>query len=179
MHGIVTKGGDAANVVPAHTSARYMVRAKTLAELEEIRAKVFRCFEAGALATGAKLAIVGGSKPYAEMLHDRAMAAVYRRNAEVLGRVVPDLGPFADRFAASTDMGNVSLALPSIHPMIGINSLPAVNHQPEFAAHCTTEAADQAVFDGSLAMAWTAIDLATDRGFSDRLTRPRSVLPCR
>ena len=179
MHGIVTKGGDAANVVPAHTSARYMVRAETLAELEEIRAKVFRCFEAGALATGAKLAIVGGSKPYAEMLHDRAMAAVYRRNAEVLGRVVPDLGPFADRFAASTDMGNVSLALPSIHPMIGINSLPAVNHQPEFAAHCTTEAADQAVFDGSLAMAWTAIDLATDRGFSDRLTRPRSVLPCR
>ena len=179
MHGIVTKGGDAANVVPAHTSARYMVRAETLAELEEIRAKVFRCFEAGALATGAKLAIVGGGKPYAEMLHDRAMAAVYRRNAEVLGRVVPDLGPLADRFAASTDMGNVSLALPSIHPMIGINSLPAVNHQPEFAAHCATEAADQAVFDGSLAMAWTAIDLATDRAFSDRLTRPRSVLPRR
>ena len=179
MHGIVTKGGDAANVVPAHTSARYMVRAKTLAELEEIRAKVFRCFEAGALATGAKLAIVGGSKPYAEMLHDRAMAAVYRRNAEVLGRVVPDLGPFADRFAASTDMGNVSLVLPSIHPMIGINSLPAVNHQPEFAAHCATGAADQAVFDGSLATAWTAIDLATDRAFRDRLTRPRSALPRR
>src|SRR5207245_7890589 len=81
MHGIVTRGGDAANVIPAHTSARYMVRAETLAELEEIRAKVVRCFEAGALATGSKLAIVGGSTPYAEMLHDRPMAAVDRRKA--------------------------------------------------------------------------------------------------
>lgn len=59
-------------------------------------------------------------------------------------------------------MGNVSQTLPSIHPMIGINSLPASNHQPEFAAHCITEAADQAIRDGALAMAWTAIDLATD-----------------
>ena len=171
VHGFVTKGGDAANVVPAHTSARYMVRSATLADLEEIRGKVNRCFEAGALATGSQLAIVGGTKPYAEMVHDHAMAAVYRRNAEAAGRSIPQLGPFADRFAASTDMGNISLALPSIHPMIGIDSLPAVNHQPEFAAHCAREAADRAVFDGSLAMAWTAIDLAADGALSDRLTR--------
>ncbi len=52
--------------------------------------------------------------------------------------------------------------LPSIHPSIGIDSLPAVNHQPEFAAHCITDAANKALVDGSLAMAWTAIDLATD-----------------
>lgn len=57
-------------------------------------------------------------------------------------------------------MGNVSLVIPSIHPMIGINSWPAVNHQPEFAKHCVTETADR--IDGALAMAWTAIDLATD-----------------
>ncbi|HYV57224.1 MAG TPA: peptidase dimerization domain-containing protein, partial [Candidatus Nitrosopolaris sp.] len=170
VHGFVTKGGDAANVVPAHTSARYMVRSATLGHLEEIRTKVNRCFEAGALATGSQLAIVGGTKPYAEMVHDHEIAAVYRRNAEAVGREIPQLGPFADRFPASTDMGNISLALPSIHPMIGIASLPAVNHQPEFAAHCAMEAADRAVFDGSLAMAWTAIDLAADAALSDRLT---------
>jgi amidohydrolase len=175
IHGFVTKGGDAANVVPAHTSARYMVRAETLAELEAIRAKVNRCFEAGALATGSQLEIVGGTKPYAEMVHDRAIAAIYRRNAEAAGRTIPNLGPFADRFAASTDMGNISVAVPSIHPMIGIDSLPAVNHQPEFAAHCAKEAADRAVFDGSLATAWTAIDLAADRALSDRLTRQHAV----
>ena len=78
-------------------------------------------------------------------------------------------GVVAERAAASTDMGNVSLVLPSIHPMIGIDSLPAVNHQPEFAAHCATEAADKAIMDGALAMAWTAIDMATQPEVRDRL----------
>jgi amidohydrolase len=168
IHGIITKGGDAPNIIPAHTAAKYMVRAKTLADLDDIRAKVLRCFEAGALATGATLAIVGGQKPYAEMHHDADMAALYCRNAEALGRVFPDPASL-QRGAGSTDMGNVSLALPSIHPMIGIDSLPAMNHQPEFTAHCISAAADQAVIDGALAMAWTAIDLATDAGVRQRL----------
>jgi hypothetical protein len=66
-------------------------------------------------------------------------------------------------------MGNVSLVLPAIHPSIGINSFPAVNHQPEFAAHCVTEAADKALIDGALAMAWTAIDMVTDVRVRERL----------
>ncbi len=71
--------------------------------------------------------------------------------------------------AASTDMGNVSLALPSIHPVIGINSFPAVNHQPEFTAHCITQDADKALYDGAVAMAWTAIDMAMTEGLRTRL----------
>jgi hypothetical protein len=63
---------------------------------------------------------------------------------------------------ASTDMANVSLAVPSIHPMLDIDSLPAVNHQPEFAAAAITPTADRALRDGALAMAWTIVDLATD-----------------
>ncbi|HXG19853.1 MAG TPA: M20 family metallopeptidase [Methylomirabilota bacterium] len=169
IHGIVTKGGDAPNIVPAHTAAKYIVRAKTIRDLDEIRAKVLRCFEAGALATGAKLDILGGQKPYAEMRHDPDIAAAYRRNAEALGRVSRIPSSSFDRAAGSTDMGNVSLAIPSIHPAIGINSLPAVNHQPEFTAHCVTEAADKAVLDGGLAMAWTAIDLAADARVRERL----------
>jgi hypothetical protein len=66
------------------------------------------------------------------------------------------------RPSGSTDMGNVSIAIPSIHPLIGINSLPAVNHQPEFTKHCVTPDADRALCDGALAMAWTCIDLALD-----------------
>ncbi len=169
VHGIITKGGDAPNVVPAHTAAKYMVRAFTLDELDDIRTKVFRCFEAGALATGSKLEIVGGQKPYAEMHSDPDIAAAYRRNAEALGRAFPDMGGALERLAGSTDLGNVSLVLPSIHPMIGIGSAPAINHQPEFTAFCATETADQAILDGSLAMAWTAIDLATDAAVSGRL----------
>jgi len=162
IHGIVTRGGDMPNVVPAHTEAHYIVRARTLADLGEARAKVQRCFEAGALATGATLDVADDHEPYAEMEHDPEIAGLYRRNAETLGRAFPDLGMLIERAAGSTDMGNISLAIPSIHPYIGIDSLPAVNHQPEFAAHCATAAADRAVADGALAMAWTAVDLATD-----------------
>jgi amidohydrolase len=167
IHGIITKGGDAANIVPAHTSARYMVRARTLDDLEALRPRVVRCFEAGAVATGSHLEIVGGDKPYAHMVHDTALAMLYRRNAETLGRTFAEAGP-----AASTDMGNVSLAVPSIQPFIGINSLPAVNHQPEFAAHCITPDADKALLDGALAMAWTAIDAATDEALRASLIAP-------
>ena len=163
IHGIVTNGGAAPNVVPAHTSAKYIIRSETLDQLAELRPKVYRCFEAGALATGAKIAITGGDKPYAEMRHDDAMAELYRKNSEALGRPFPNLGEWETRPTGSTDMGNVSLAMPSIHPMIGINSLPAVNHQPEFTAHCVTPDADKALEDGALAMAWTCIDLATNQ----------------
>jgi amidohydrolase len=171
IHGITTHGGDAPNVIPAHTRARYIVRGQSLQELEELRPRVHRCFEAGALATGSTLKIIGGSKAYAEMHHDPDIAAAYQRNAEAAGRRFPDLGVLMERATGSTDMGNVSLAMPSIHPMIGIDSLPAVNHQPEFTAHCISDAANKAVLEGALAMAWTAIDIAVDAGLSARLVQ--------
>ncbi len=169
IHGIITKGGEAPNIVPAHTSAKYYVRARTLDQLKEISARVDRCFEAGALATGATLEIVDVEKPFAHMRHDSEIAAIYKRNAEALGRTFPDFRDALQRWAGSTDMGNVSLVLPAIHPMIGIDSLPATNHQPEFTECCITEAADRAVIDGAVAMAWTAIDIATDPQLRDRL----------
>jgi amidohydrolase len=175
IHGIVTNGGAAPNIIPAHTSARYMVRSETLEQLAELRPRVYRCFEAGALATGAKLQISGGDKPYAQMLHHETMASFYRKNSEALGRPFPDLGEWETRPTGSTDMGNVSLAMPSIHPMISINSFPAVNHQPEFAHHCATPDADKALSDGALAMAWTCIDLAMDRVVREDLMAPRAA----
>ncbi|HEV8626592.1 MAG TPA: M20 family metallopeptidase [Acidimicrobiia bacterium] len=166
VHGIVTHGGDAPNIVPAHTEAEYIIRGATVADFEIMRERVMRCFEAGALATGTSLEVMPRHEPYAEMHHDPVMAAAYRSNAEALGRTFPS---FNLRAAGSTDMGNVSLAIPSIHPAIGIDSRPAVNHQPEFAAHCITPAADQALRDGAVAMAWTAIDCATDAAVRTRL----------
>ncbi len=169
VHGIVVHGGDAPNIIPAHTAARYIVRSRTLAELQSLRSRIYRCFEAGALATGAELEIIGGDKPYSELIHDPDIAAIFRRNSELLGRSFPDLNEATHKAVASTDMGNISLALPCIHPMIGIGSLPAVNHQQEFARFCVTESADRAVCDGALAMAWTAIDLALESGVRKRL----------
>ncbi len=173
IHGITVKGGDAPNVVPAHTTARYIVRGQTLEQLENLRPRVYRCFEAGALATGAELEIIGGDKPYSEMVHDLEIARIFRRNSKRLGRSFPDVGVSDQRTVASTDMGNISRVIPSIHPMIGIDSFPAVNHQAEFTACCITASADQAIYDGALAMAWTAVDLSTQGSLRDRLLAKR------
>ena len=110
------------------------------------------------------------------MKYDHEISLLYQRNAEELGRKFPDLGPMAQRITASTDMGNVSHVIPSIHPGIGINSLPASNHQPEFTAHCVKADADKAVLDGGLAMAWTTIDIAQNPALRARLMqRTQSV----
>jgi amidohydrolase len=169
VHGICTHGGDAPNIVPARTRAKYMIRSERLDELEALRGKIHRCFEAGAVATGCNMEIIGGTKPYAHMVHDVALASLYEANAIELGRNFTHALPMMEAFAASTDMGNVSQVIPSIHPLISINSLPAVNHQPEFTAHCITPSAEKALYDGALAMAWTIVDMARNEQIRTRL----------
>ncbi|HKH88493.1 MAG TPA: M20 family metallopeptidase [Acidimicrobiales bacterium] len=168
VHGIVTLGGAAPNIVPALTQAKYYVRARTLAALETWSPRVRRCFEAGALATGTTLEFLPQGPTYSEFHTDEAMADLYRANASALGRVFPP--PGNRTMSGSTDMANVSLAIPAIHPMLGLDSLPAVNHQPEFAAAAGGPVADQAVLDGATAMAWTVIDLALSSSERERLT---------
>ena len=190
VHGIITHGGDAPNAIPDRTEGRWYVRAETLRELAGLEPRVRRCFEAGALATGCELEIEAEAPPYAEFRNDPDLLPLYRANAERLGRqfapaagsapggagagTAGDAGDAGDAGAgrmnrASTDMGNVSLVLPSIHPYIGIGSLPAVNHQKEFAAHCVTQAADRALVDGAIGLAWTAADAALDGAVRGRL----------
>ncbi len=89
VHGIVTRGGDAPNIIPAHTTALFMVRAHDRARLDELTELVTRCFEAGALATGTTVNVVEGTA-YSNMVHDPDLAALYRHNAERLGRVFDD-----------------------------------------------------------------------------------------
>lgn len=166
VHGIVTSGGEAANIVPGEATARYFWRAPGLAELAELEPRIRRCFEAGALATGATLDVVPLGPPYAEFVHDDELVACYRANAERLGR---QFAPPTRGAGGSTDMANLSLLMPTIHPMLGLGSAPAVNHQPEFAAHCRTGTAHQAALDGATAMAWTAIDAALTPALRQRL----------
>jgi amidohydrolase len=167
VHGFVTKGGDAANIIPAHTEGDWMVRARTLDELLELRPRIDRCFEAGALATGATLHTADVCPNYSHMDHDDALVDVFRASAESLGRTYGN-----DDVTFSTDMGNVSLAMPSIHPCIAIESGGAVNHQPAFAAACINESADRAVVEGALALALTAIG-ASSGPLRDRLLGAR------
>lgn len=169
VHGVVTNGGEAPNAIPEVTEGRWYVRAGTLADLAVLEERVRKCFEAGALSTGCDLEIEAESQPYAEFATDEAILDLYVANATALGRKFVSSGPDMRMNRASTDMGNVSQRVPSIHPYIGIDSLPAVNHQKEFAAHCITAAADKAVMDAAKAMAFTCIDIARSSPLRSRL----------
>ncbi|KGI67416.1 M20 family metallopeptidase [Mycolicibacterium rufum] len=169
VHGIMTNGGEAPNAIPQRTEGRWYVRAGTLAQLGDLEQRVNRCFEAGALATGCELTVTPESKPYAEFRTDEGLLDAYKRRAEQLGRRFSS-GADSLMNRASTDMGNVSQQIPAIHPYIGIGSLPAVNHQPEFAAAAVSSAADRAVIDGIGALALTLLDAASDTASRRRLT---------
>jgi amidohydrolase len=159
VHGIMTNAGVAPNAIPDVTEGRWYVRANSLAELATLERRVWRCFEAGALASGATLTVTPESKPYAEFRTNDFALKSYRANAQALGRSF-DTGAWPSRMnRASTDMGNVSQLVPSIHPYIGIGSMPATNHQREFAAHCVGPVAELALTDAAIALAWTAIDV--------------------
>jgi metal-dependent amidase/aminoacylase/carboxypeptidase family protein len=148
IHGIVLHGGDAPNVVPHETSGRWYVRAKNLKQLAELEPRVVRCFEAGALATGCTVDVEKAGPPYSEFEHDKGLAAFYRSNAESRGRKFADLPEeVAQKFAGSTDMANISLAMPSIHRCSGSTASRRRTTSPSSPA-CITPKADQAVVDG-------------------------------
>lgn len=169
FHGIVTDGGSAANIIPSRVVGRFMARSVTFDRLAQLRERVNACFEAGARATGATLAFEELGHPFSHLVSDPEILAHYRRAAEGLGRDFHLDDEEVARPTISTDMGNVSLVVPSIHPLLMIPTNGAINHQPEFTAACVTPAADQAVIDGALALAHTAIAIAEDEKLRERL----------
>lgn len=170
VHGLVTRSGEAPNAIPQRSEGRWYVRGDSTELMERTRARVLRCFEAGALATGCVLHVDEPTVPYAELRTDDDVLDLYVRNAVGLGREFTDGDTGLGRMSrASTDMGNVSQVVAAIHPYIGIDSAPAVNHQREFAAACITGAADAALLDAATALALTAVDVAQDEVIRGRL----------
>jgi amidohydrolase len=170
VHGIVRHGGDAPHVTPHRVTAEYMVRARDIEELDLLERRVHDCFEAGALASGTTVKLDRYHPRYAELRQDPTLLALYRDNAIEAGRRFPRLDPeLVRRAAGATDMGNVSHAIPSIQPAIGLDSFPAVPHQAAFAAFASTPVADRAVLQGAAALARTAVDAATTPDLRTRL----------
>ncbi len=167
VHGIIVEGGDAPNVIPDHTSMVWNVRAETDDRLDEVRAKFERCMEAAALATGCTYTIERRGHRYSAIDNNAVMVDLYQANSRALGRDINRLADLPPKTSGSTDMGNVSQIVPSIHPMLDLHCYPAVNHQKEFAAHTITEDGMRMIRDGALAMAWTIIDLAEGDRWSD------------
>jgi amidohydrolase len=159
VHCIIDHGGDANNIIPAYTRSTWGIRSASWERLEVLIPKVHACFEAAAQATGCSLEINQVGHPYYNMVNSPVMTDLFQANSTALGRPLPleaDLGASG----GSSDMGNVSRVVPSIHPMLAIECGEAVNHQKEFAAATVTESGDKAIRDGAVAMAHTIIDMA-------------------
>ncbi|MEV0495375.1 hypothetical protein [Streptomyces atratus] len=166
VHGIVTDGGQAVKVIPARTRARCEVRALIVEQLAEAWQRVRACFEAGALATGAELELCSHGRDVADPRQDPDLTEAYVRALGGLGRTVMSRH---GETMASTDMGNVSQLISTIHPTIGYDTDGAKQHTPEFIAYGKSPGADRAVLDGATALALTGAGLAASQAQRSRL----------
>ncbi|MCF3103561.1 M20 family metallopeptidase [Streptomyces roseoverticillatus] len=159
VHGVTTGAGTAPNLIPDRATAEYEIRASAAEDLRELRERVEACFRAGALATGCEVELTRPEPDYLDFRTDAELIALWRDNARALGRPEPlQREPFA-----CTDMGNVSHAVPSIHPVLDITGGVCGPHEAEFADAAVSSRGEQALLDGAVGMAWTAADFASGR----------------
>ena len=160
IHGIITDGGEAANIVPAHTAGHFIVRAAEDSYLDELKERVLNCFIGAATATGARLKYKWGEARYAPLCNNFTLARIFRKNLQSLGRRVHLVDPRIG--IGSSDIGNVSQVVPSIHPLIAIASARAVTHSPQFADTAASEAGMRGLIDAAKALAMTVVDLMAE-----------------
>jgi amidohydrolase len=166
IHGIITDGGEAPNIVPAHSAALFLIRALDNEYLAELKDKVLNCFTGASVASGARLEYRWRDRTYAPMKNNATLAGLFKQNLESLGRHVEAFDP---RFGfGSTDMGNVSQVVPSIHPTIAIASPGVSIHTQDFASAAASEAGHEGLMDAAKAMAMTVADILQP-GMLDRI----------
>jgi metal-dependent amidase/aminoacylase/carboxypeptidase family protein len=144
------------------------VRARNEKDLEPLKERVIGCFRAGAEATGTEVEIEWSPVDYLAIRFNEPLAMCFQENAEKLGREFVPLDKLPSRFAGSTDMGNVSHRVPSIHPMMAAAPPHCTIHNKEFAVHAGAEIGDAAALDGAKALAMTALDFLCDADLRER-----------
>ncbi len=159
IHGIFTEAGDAANVVPERAAATWFVRSPTAARLAKLKERVLACLEAGASAAGCRMEHTWVEPAFADMVDNGPMVERYRLNLARTGRTLVDPGPDISGIVGSTDMGNISHIVASIHPMIAVSPASVAIHTQDFVAFAGGPEGDRAVLDGAKAMAATVVDL--------------------
>ncbi|HEV2249881.1 MAG TPA: M20 family metallopeptidase [Candidatus Limnocylindria bacterium] len=156
IHGIVTDGGQAANIIPERAAAKIVVRAADPSYLGDLRRRVLACFEGAATATGAELRYAWG-EAMDMVTTNQPLAAAFGENARALGRALGPRRP--GETSGSTDMGNISSIIPSIHPFLSVTDGRVPWHSRDFAAASRTPRALETMHIAAKALAFTAIDL--------------------
>ncbi len=161
VHGIFLKSGEKPNIVPSEASTEWYVRSDNVSSLAALKPRVLAALESGAHACGCSVSHEWIGAAYADMVTNNTRGTMYAHNALRLGRTVTDPRNGGHRVVGSTDMGNVSHLVPSIHPMIASAPSGTSIHTKQFAQFARSPMADKAVLDGAKAMAMTAIDYWT------------------
>jgi amidohydrolase len=177
IHGIFTKAGDKANIVPAETSMTWMVRSPNIASLQPLKRRVVDCLEASASATGCGCSHRWQGVTYADMIDNAPLVQSYVANAARLGRTVQDPRSVGRSVVGSTDMGNVSYLVPSIHPMIKVAGDGVPIHTVEFAEWARGPQGDLAVLDGAKVMAMTIVDVWASAGLREEVAAAFATRP--
>ncbi|MFD4195631.1 M20 family metallopeptidase [Amycolatopsis thermoflava] len=167
VHHVVKEAGAAVNVIADRAVVDCMIRCDTIDEVDQVWERVRRCFDAGAIASGTSVEYTSLPSIYREFRHDPDLASVFEENAKAIGRTFPD---YPDKMFGSTDMGNVSLRIPAIHPMLSFDLPPEDgNHTAAFAVAAGGPEGDRFVHDAGLAMALTIADVARSQPIRARL----------
>lgn len=156
MHGIITKGGVAANIVPDEAVADFYFRAATKERVTEVVEKVKRIAEGAALMTGATLEMERYELPYDDLKTNETLSEMFNSNLRKLG--ITDIKE-AKVTGGSSDIGNVSHVAPTIHPYIGLTDCPMIGHSVEMANSTITSKAHDRLLIAALAMAYTGHDV--------------------
>src|SRR3989338_4634579 len=156
IHVIITDGGERPNIIPAFASCWFYVRTKDKDYLETLIEKVKVCAQAGATATGCRIEIEMGENRYYPMKHNKALENLFRESLEFLN-IKESLQE--ERGTGSSDIGNVSHILPTIHPNIKICNDAPPTHSKEFAQAAISSQGDEGLIAGAKALALTALDL--------------------
>lgn len=161
VHGVIVDGGRSPNVIPARTRSAWSVRSADAASLAALRSRVEACFRAAAVSTGCEMSVVPVGPPYDGMVTDPATAGVFASAAARHGRRMRRAR--AGEVHGSSDMGNVSRVVPSIHPLVALgNGVP--NHDPRFADLTVSDEGRQVLRDGVHMLAETVADLMLGGG---------------
>ncbi len=159
MHGIITKGGVAANIVPEEATAQFYLRAATKETLNQVIEKVKGIADGAALMTGATLQIERFELPYDNLKTNESLSKAFNENLRLLG--ITDIGE-GEEGAGSSDIGNVSHVTSTIHPYIGLTDCDLTGHTREMAAATITPMAHERLLIATLALAYTGCDVITN-----------------
>jgi len=161
IHGIITDGGDSANIIPDFTRSSWMIRAQKTQELKQLETKIIKCFKSAGLATGCEVNVIEGNGIYENLVTDKKLASIFTKYSKDLSIDMKTNKAFDQSKNGSTDFGNISKLIPSLHAFLAIvpDDGSVVNHQPEFADATLTTAAKEAIKNGSILLAATILEL--------------------